>query len=337
MPISTKNRRKRCFNFIFCLLLVICLTSCGFSPKNGEKKLSRSELYLDTVVTITLYGETDDSLLDSCFALCRDYELIFSRTDPDSELYRLNEAGSMEVSDELLAVLELALDYCETSGGAFDITMGAVSSLYGFSSEHPTVPSPEALRVAMSHVGYEKLRIDDHTVTLTDPAAVIDLGAIAKGYIADRLAGFLREAGVEGAVIDLGGNIYCLGTKPDGSAFTVGIQCPFEDRSSTIAAVAASDRSVVTSGLYERSFEQDGVLYHHILDPDTGMPSDTGLLGASIVSERSVDGDALSTICFLLGLEKATALIESLDGVSAVFVTEDYALHYAGGFENVLE
>ena len=336
MLISTKNWQKACYYFIFCLLLVIYLTSCGFLPENEPKKLSRSELCLDTVVTVTLYGSADETLLDECFSLCRDYELIFSRTDPASELYRLNAAGSMEVSDALREVLAAALDYCALSGGKFDITMGSVSSLYGFSSDTPTVPSPEALSKALSHVGYENIHVDGHTVTLGDPEAVIDLGAIAKGYIADRLADFLREQGVESAIIDLGGNIYCLGGKRPAQDFTVGIRFPFRDHSSTIAAVNVSDRSVVTSGIYERSFEQDGRLYHHILDPVSGIPCDNELLGVSIVSERSVDGDALSTICFLLGLEEGMALIESLEGVSAVFITEDYALHYAGGFENTL-
>lgn len=330
-----RNGEKRGIKYLLLLaaavMLAVGLAACA---GKGAEPVSRSELLLDTVVTISLYGG-DEELLEQCFAECRRYERIFSRTDPESELYALNAAGSMEVSDELLSLLETALHYCALSDGAFDITMGGVSDLYDFSSEQPRVPEGEELEEAMGHVGYENIRIEGSTVTLLDPAAVIDLGAIAKGYIADRLARFLIEDGVESATIDLGGNIYCVGGKPDGSPFRVGIQCPFEDRSQVIGVVEVSDRSVVTSGIYERSFEQNGVIYHHILDPNTGLPCENDLLAVSIVSEHSVDGDALSTLCFVLGMEEGMALVDSLEGVYAVFVTEDYQTHYSQGFEGL--
>lgn len=330
MAAVVKNKIKLLFFLGVAVMLALGCTSCA--PKQPEP-ISDTEMLLNTVVTVTLYGGGDRELLRRCMEECRRYEKIFSRTDPESELYALNKAGSMEVSEELLTVLETALDYCERSGGAFDITMGGVSDLYAFSSERPTVPDPEALREAVSHVGYENIRIDGSTVTLLDPAAVIDLGAIAKGYIADRLAQFLRENGQESAAIDLGGNIYCVGDKPDGSPFRVGVRCPFKDRSELIGVTEVADGSVVTSGVYERSFEQDGVLYHHILDSRTGQPSSSGLLAVTIVSRRSVDGDALSTLCFALGMEAGMALVESMDGVYALFVTEDGGLHLSRGFE----
>ena len=341
MPISTKYRQKAVFLLTIAVMLVNCLTACSFSPssagQNTAEPLQRSTLLLDTVVTVTLYGGGDEALIEECFDLCRRYEKLFSRTDPESELYALNQAGSMEVSPELLSLLQTALDYCALSGGAFDITLGGVSELYGFSSDSPRVPEAEELAEALRHVGYEKLRIEGSTVTLTDPEAVIDLGAIAKGYIADRLAEFLLENGQESATIDLGGNILCVGSKPGGSAFRIGIQCPFQERSETIDVVSVRDRSVVTSGIYERSFESGGVLYHHILDPATGLPCQNDLLGVSIISRNSVDGDALSTVCFALGLEEGLALIDSLEDTYALFIAGDYQLHYSQGFEEALK
>ena len=323
--------RKKASKFVYIAVILALLTACA-APGASTQPLRRSALLMDTVVTVSLYGGGDEALIEACFDKCREYERIFSRTDPDSELYALNRAGSMEVSEDLLSVIETALHYCEYSDGAFDITMGAVSDLYAFSSEHPQVPEENALAEALRHVGYEKIIVEGNRVTLTDPEAVIDLGAIAKGYIADRLAEFLAQQGQESAVIDLGGNIRCVGSKPEGSDFRIGIQFPFKARSETIGVVAVHGSSVVTSGVYERSFEKDGVLYHHILDPKTGRPVGNELAAVSILSPCSVDGDALSTVCFALGLEEGMALINSLEGVSAVFITEDMEVHCSDGF-----
>lgn len=340
MSFTEKVKIKTILRAALFLLLALCLAACSApeparSP-GGSQRVSKTALLLDTSVTITLYGESDGALIDRCFDLCREYEKVFSRTDGDSELCALNQRGSLEVSPALLGLVEQALYYCRLSGGAFDITLGAVSEMYAFSSDSPRVPSRSELDEALRHVGYQGIEIDGSTVTLSDPQAVIDLGAIAKGYIADRLAEFLLENGQESAVINLGGNVVCVGGKPDGSDFVVGLQYPFEDVTKTIAQIRVSGCSVVTSGVYERSFERDGVFYHHILDPETGLPYDNGLLAVSIVSPRSVDGDALSTVCFALGLEKGLELIDSMEDVCAVFVTDDFELHYSQGFEALL-
>ena len=340
MHIARKVKSKTIFRAALSLLLALSLTACSapgavFSP-NAPQRVSRSALLLDTVVTITLYGDSDETLIDRCFDLCRDYEAVFSRTDEGSELYALNQTGSLEASPALLELTEKALYYCRLSGGAFDITMGAVSEMYAFTSDAPRAPSRAELDEALRHVGYQGVEVDGKTITLADPQAVVDLGAIAKGYIADRLGEFLLENGQESALINLGGNVLCVGSKPDGSDFIVGLQYPFEETSKTIAEIRVSGCSVVTSGVYERFFEQDGVFYHHILDPQTGLPYDNGLLAVSIVSPCSVDGDALSTVCFALGLEKGLELINSMENVCAVFVTDDFELHYSEGFEALL-
>jgi len=340
MPVVTKNIYKMLLKLTFSAMLILCLTACSFSGlqegKNGEKKLSKTEFVLDTAATITLYGGGDEALIDRCFELCRQYELIFSRTDERSELYALNRAGSMSVSEPLLELITTARGYAEASDGAFDFTLGGVSTLYGFSSDSPRAPSGSELDDALSHTGWEKVSIDGSVVTLSDPGTVIDLGAIAKGYIADRVAELLLESGQESAVVNLGGNVLCLGSRPDGSDFVVGLQYPFEELNETIANVKVSNMSVVTSGVYQRCFEQDGVFYHHILDPETGLPCENGLLAVSIVCPRSVDAEALSTTCFVLGLDRGMELADSLEDVYAVFVTDDYELHYSRGFQEAL-
>lgn len=330
-----QNAKKPFLALIFTLtvLLFFSLTSCALNPNTQGEKFTETGFYLDTVISLTVYSADDAELLDDCLAICGEYEKIFSRTDPESELYKLNSQGSMEVSPQLLELLESALHYCRLSGGRFDLSMGAVSDMYGFSSENPVLPSPADIADKLSHTGYEKISISGSTVTLEDPEAVIDLGAIAKGYIADRLAEFLRSKGVESAIIDLGGNILCLGSKPDGSDFKVGIQYPYRDASRIITAVELSDMSVVTSGIYQRWFERDGKAYHHILDPETGLSLDNGLISVSIISADSTSCDALSTTAFAMGLEDGMALIDSMPDVWAVFITEDMQLHYSQGFE----
>ena len=181
------------------------------------------------------------------------------------------------------------------------------------------------------------MALNGNTVTFSDPETIIDLGGIAKGYIADRMAEYLRGEGVTSAIIDLGGNLYCLGTKPGGQLFQVGIQYPYEDRQTVIGSLPAEDLSVVTSGVYERCFTVDGKLYHHILDTTTGYPVENDLLSVTIISDASVDGDALSTSCFALGMEAGMSLIENLEGVEAIFITNDFATHITSGLEGVFQ
>lgn len=326
--------KKLNFPLIFTasFLLVFSLTSCGFFNEKKAEKFTETAFLLDTVVSVTVYSEADAEAIGECLEKCGEYEKLFSRTDPESELYALNAAGSMSVSDELLELIKTALYYCELSGGRFDITMGAVSEMYGFSTDSPTLPPAGEIAEKLSHTGYEKILVEGNTVTLTDPEAVIDLGAIAKGYIADRLGELLEEKGVQSAIIDLGGNILCVGSKPGGSDFKVGIQYPYEGSNLSITSVPISGMSVVTSGIYQRWFEHEGETYHHILDPDTGYSLNNGLMSVSIISERSTDCDALSTTVFALGPEAGMELVNSLDGVWAVFITEDMDVIYSEGF-----
>lgn len=331
MPKKSHVSRKTILILILSIIIAIILGVCLISSDYNKDKISDSTFMLDTLVTVTLYSENTE-LIEKCFDECRRYEMIFSRTNERSELYALNHSDSMEVSDDLLSVLKTSLHFCEISEGSFDITMGEISDMYSFSSDNHRVPSDEELDAALKHVDYRNITIEGNTVTRNDPDSVIDLGAAAKGYIADRLAEFLIENGETSAIIDLGGNVMCIGSKPDGSDYLIGIQYPFKDRTETITNVKVSQKSVVTSGIYERSFEQDGVMYHHILNPDTGRPFDNELLAVSIISDSSADGDALSTVCFTLGLEKGLSLIDSLEGTEAVFVTRDYELHCSEGF-----
>ena len=286
-------------------------------------------MYFDTVVTVEAWGADSDTL-EHCMEMCETYEQMLSAHIETSEISAINQAEGqpVTVSEETAELIKLGCSYGRLSEGRFDITIAPASNLWDFhDSENASLPDARELSEAVSHVDYRCVQVDGCTVTLTDPEAAIDLGGIAKGYIADRMKEYLEKEGVEHALINLGGNMLAVGGRYDGTDFRIGIQKPFAQTGTVLASVSVSDKSVVSSGNYERYFKLDGRIYHHILDPDTGYPADTGLYQVTIISDSSVQGDALSTTCFLLGLDKGMELIQSLDGVEAVFVTDDMEIH----------
>ena len=228
--------------------------------------------------------------------------------------------------------METALSYSRLSEGLLDPSIGPVSSLWDFHAEEPAVPELGQIQSALPLVDYKKIQISSHRIHM-DQGMMLDLGAVSKGYIADRIKEFLMEKGVESAVIDLGGNVLCIGSRPDGSPFQIGIRQPFAGQNTAAAVLSINGQSVVTSGIYERCFEEEGVLYHHLLDPNTGMPCENELASVTIISDHSVDGDALSTCCFLLGTEKGMQLIDRLPDVQAVFITREGEIRYSQNFK----
>lgn len=337
---------------LFLLILAVLTTGCNrmtpgdsSAQDTGESRkdfISGSDFLLNTNITINLYDKQDKAILQGCFDLIAKYEDIFSRTSPTSELYAVNQGTASKdknayvISDELAEIIQDALYFCRISEGAFDITIEPVSSLWNFTAATPVMPNEVELTSALSLVGYQDLTLEDNHLTFAKEGMGIDLGAIAKGYIADRVKEYLLDNGVQSAMINLGGNILCVGSKPDSTPFHVGIQEPFADRNETIAILDADDLSVVSSGIYERYFKADGKLYHHILNPATGYPYDNDLVSVTIISQKSMDGDGLSTTCFALGLDKGMKLIASLPDIYAVFITSDGNIHYSEGFkENI--
>ncbi len=309
------------------------MTGCS-GAKNStqtDQDLTYTDMLFDTVIKIQI-DLADESILDGLKKLCEKYDRMFSTTNTDSELYKLNHANGQPftVSSETANLIQEGIHYSELSGGAFDLTIEPVSALWDFKADKPTVPSSDAIAQAVSHVDYTKVDIQDNTVTLEDPEAGIDLGAIAKGYIADQVKTYLKKQGVKHAIINLGGNVDVIGTKPDGSKYNIGIQKPFDESGEAITSVQLKNQTVVTSGIYERYFKKNGKLYHHILDPRTGYPCENNLYSVSIITDSSTKADALSTTCFLLGYQKGMELIQSMDGVEAIFITDDEKVHKIG-------
>lgn len=325
--------KKRSFTLmLLCMIFINFSFGCKLPPQS--EPLTKTGFYFDTVITITLYGCSDESLLDDCFSMAEKYENMFSTTLSDSEISKINQAkGSpVTVSDDTIALLKKGLEYCELSNGGFDITIGKLSSLWNFTdNEAGSLPDPDAIAEAVSTVNYKNIHISGNDVTLSNPETEIDLGGIAKGYIADQMKAYLNENGITSGTINLGGNVLCLGPKSDGSNYRIGIQRPFDTQGTAAAVVEVQGETVVSSGIYERYFERDGTIYHHILNPDTGYPYENQLLGVTIICSNSVDGDGLSTTCFSLGLENGMDFIETLKDTEAVFITKDYKFHCSSG------
>ena len=324
--------KGKLFFVILCLGLCLLLAGCG--GEEATEPVSRSDFALDTLCTVTLYEPADPELLDEAFALIAAEEALLSRTVEGSDVWRVNQAAgeSVTVSEDTAELISLGLEYSELSGGVFDVTVGRLTELWDFGgADH--VPDAAELSPVLASVDYHNLRLDGSTVTLSDPEARLELGAVAKGYIADRVAQLLKEEGAKSAVIDLGGNVVTLGQKPDGEAWKIGVQQPFgAERSELIGLIRAEgDLSLVTSGVYERNFQRDGVLYHHILDPRTGFPADTDVIGVTVVSHSSARGDALSTVCLLLGMEEGSRLLEAdPDVLGAVWVDKAGEVYVQG-------
>lgn len=332
------------------LIVTLIIPQLGCNSQVNNPGIGKSSYHLNTICTVTIYSmdgiedlnETEQQkealqLITDAFALCDDYEKILSKTVEGSDVYRINHAGgqAIEVDPATIEVVNKGLEYSRLSGGAFDITIGKVSDLWNFQEMDDkgnhvgVIPEEGVISEAMNHVDYNVVVVEGNTIRLTDPMAELDLGGIAKGYIADKVAEFLESKGVTSAVVDLGGNIVVIGEKgesidnPIGTEFKVGIADPNSE--GLLGLLECKDKTVVTSGTYERYFELDGKRYHHVLDTKTGYPADTDLLAVTIVSDKghSVDCDGLSTSCLALGKEKGLKLIQGLDGVQAIFIDKD--------------
>lgn len=305
--------------------------------ESGLSKQSRVGFFFDTVITIEAYTN-DESILDDAIAECQRYDDLLSKTKEGSDVWNINHANGerVAVSQETLDIIRKALEYSKLSDGKFDITIEPCVALWDFTGENMGVLPDEAeLAEAASHVDYTKVDVTDEGVQL--PAGeTIDLGAIAKGYITDRIKDFLVERGITCGMLNFGGNVLAIGSKPDGSNWNIGIQDPASTTGESIAVVPVSDSAVVTSGIYERGFDVDGVRYHHILDTSTGWPVQNELAGITILASDAFDADALSTTVFAMGLEEGTAFVEGLDGVEAVFITRDEQVSWTSGLNDRL-
>lgn len=321
--ILSSGRKKTAAVIFIIIALAVLLRYHSSAPIKSE----REGYKLGTIVRLTLYGSDknkNDAILERAMAEISRLEGLLSVNIPSSEVSSINEGAGLKAvaaGDETTALLRQALAIASATEGAFDPTVGAVVKLWGIGTDHPRLPRPTEIKKALATVNYAMLKLDGAKGTVYAASRQrVDLGAIAKGYIADRICALIKKEGVKSALIDLGGNLAVVGRTPSGSLWRLGLQHPLKPRGEYFAIIETEDESVVTSGPYERYFDKDGVRYHHIFDTKTGYPADSDLSSVSIVAKNSADADAYCTALFVMGLRRALAFLKEHREIEAVLV-----------------
>jgi len=322
-----------------CTILAVMLSACSKKVAEPVEPISNTQFLMGTVCTIKIYDKSSTKVLDKAFKRISEIENTMSINKDESEVIDINKASGekpIKISDGTMEVLKEGLKFAALTDGKMDITVGPLVKLWGIGTDAARVPSNQEISQKKVLIGYKNLILDEKNKTafLKNKGMIIDLGAIAKGYTADEVKEVLSENGVEHAIINLGGNVFAMGKNVTGSPWKIGIQDPFTQRGDIIGMIEVEDKSIVTSGIYERFFEKDGKKYHHILSTSTGYPCDNSIAGVSIVSVKSIDGDALSTSVFSLGLEDGLKFINTMPGVEAIFITKDKQVYITPGLKN---
>ena len=317
--------------FSFCFLFLSC----------SQQVTTRKDFALGTFCTITIFEKGQIGVCDEVFSRIREIEKLMSFNISSSDVSRINAAAGIEpifVQEDTFKVIERAIFFAELSGGAFDPTVGPIVSLWGIGGK-PRVPSREEINEALPLINWRNIKLDERlkSVFLTRRGMALDLGGIAKGYAADEAVKIIRLREISVAKIDLGGNIFMLGTRSDGKPWKVGIQNPDGRRGSIIGVLSIPEKTIVTSGVYERNFKEDGVFYHHLLSVTTGYPVNNGLVSVTIIADVSMDADALSTAVFVSGYEKGISVLKNYGNARAVFVFEDKSVIAAPGIDFTLK
>lgn len=320
--------KKRLFLFVLLFVFSILATGCQMKPE--QKLISTGpNFFLNSVLDVKILDEGKDieKINEEITMRVQSLENALTSKASSSEVSKINQNAGIapvSVSDETFLVISEGIKYSELAHGSFDITVGPLANLWGIGTEAAKVPTEEELKNALSLVGYEKVVLDKNakTVYLTEKGMALDVGAIAKGYVTDEINSILAKYEVKSAIINLGGNIYARGDK-NGSPFSIGIQNPYSEHGDYLGIYRDTDFSMVTSGTYERYFEQDGKKYHHILSTADGYPVENEIAAVTIISKNSMMADALSTSVFALGTEKGFELIDSLPDSDAIVITKD--------------
>ncbi len=323
--------------FIGTIFLLFFTVSCGKGAVvSVVEPLAQSELLLGTVCKITIYDKPSDEAFNAAFKRIKEIEDRMSIRIDTSEISQVNARagiGPVVVSADTFTVVEQALVSAAQSSGAFDPTVGPLVQAWDIGGDNARRPPQEEIDSLLPLIGYDRvvLNAENSSIFLEDPRMMLDLGGIAKGYAADEVANVLTAHGVRSAIVNLGGNVRTLGSKPDGSAWRIGIQNPEEERGGYLLILQFAEMSLVTSGPYERFLELDGVVYHHILDTRTGYPVDSDFTSVSIITPKSFIADALSTAVYSLGLSKGMELINSLKDVEAICITRSNEIYLSQG------
>lgn len=321
------------------LLTALLLTGCAeqqtaepvaAADENAEPN-SRTVFAMDTVMELSAY-RADDALMEAAEQEILGLESRLSVTDAGSEIYALDHNGLAELSPDTTELMQTALEMCERTDGALDVSIYPVLRAWGFTTGSYQIPTQEEIENLLTQVDYRKVTLENGTASIAQGMEV-DLGSVAKGYTGDQVSQLLREGGVTSALLNLGGNVQLVGGKPDGSDWRVAVQDPESD--GYLGVLSLRDKAAITSGGYERYFVgDDGEVYWHIIDPATGAPARSGLISVTVIGDRGVVCDALSTALFVMGLDKAAEYWRRYGDFEAVFVAEDGSVAITSGLQD---
>lgn len=322
------------------LLSVVMIGLLVLSCSKLESALETKDFAMGTVITQKIYGLNSKAAASEAMDRIRTLEKMLSFYLPDSDISLLNNSagkGKVRIHQETLFLLTKASEYSRLSDGVFNIMIGPLVKRWKVTSESPDIPSKAEINSLRTLIDYNDLHLfkDDCSARLAQKGQMTDLGGIAKGFAGDEVIKIYKKNGIKSAIIDIGGNICVLGLNIDGSPWNVGIQNPRMKRGNYVGSIKLSDKAVSTSGAYERFFSNSGKKYHHIINPQTGYPSESDLISATIIADSSVETDALSTAAFILGLDKGLKLVKERKGTQAVFIKEDGSIYATEGLREI--
>ncbi|EHQ87610.1 FAD:protein FMN transferase [Desulfosporosinus youngiae] len=341
MLLKFKNRNRKGWAAIVLVILAAgILTACN-SDKN--ESFEADGFAMGTVISQKVYGVKGQAVMDEVMEKINYLDGLLTFNAPEGDIFNLNQnAGikNVELNPETVKIIKKAQQVSELSNGAFDVTIGPVVKSWGIGTEQEHIPGNEELQKLLSLVNYQDIYINESSVGLKRAGQMVDLGGIAKGYAGDVAKEIYKEKGIHSAYINLGGNVVTVGNKPDGSPWKAGIRNPRpvgQQSGQVVGIVKVTDKAVVTAGDEQRYFEKDGQRYHHILDPKTGYPAKSDLMSVTLVTDSSLEADALDTAVFILGLEKGKELLRQYGGVEAVFITTDKKIYVTEGLKGNFE
>lgn len=332
-------RLKKLSILLSLLIISLNISGCTKNAANSNNPMTETEFFMGTIIKVSLYDKKSEDVMNKVFDRIREIESEVSINKEGTELDKVNAAAGKEavkVKEDTFTIVKEGLEYSKKTKGTFDITVGPIVKLWSIGLPEAKVPTQEEINEKLKFVGYKDLEINDKdkSIFLKRPGMIIDLGGIAKGYAADAVSEVLKKEGVESAIIDLGGNVFAIGSKPGGDPWRIGVQNPFDSRGQIVGSIAVTNKSVVTSGIYERFIEENGKKYHHILNPFTGYPYENEIAGITIISDKSIDGDALSTSVFSKGLKGGMDFLEKIQGIDTIFITKDKEVYITSGLKN---
>lgn len=331
-------KNKKIIIFIILTAFLFILAGC----KNEKKELPQVEdsaFLMDTLVQMRADGVNAEAAVEESMEKIKDIENLMSKTIKTSDIYKLNNNPEQElkIDQETMTVLRKAKKYAELTAGDFDPAVGSLVELWGIGNENASVPKENEIKQALINSGHQYLKLRGNYAKISKKGVKLDLGAIVKGYAAEEVKKIVEKNNVKHAFVNLGGNVLVIGDKVDGTPWKIGIQDPRSGRGNVAAVIDVIDQTIVTSGNYERYFEEDGKIYHHILDPKTGYPAENNLLSVSIISKNSFDADALSTAVYVMGLEKGMEFIKKMEKVEAMFITKNLDVYISPGLKDIIK